>query len=282
MAALSFSVHSATTLALISFMYNMKALSGFLMWGFFSSSFFTVTGDFLRRAGQGVRIGVDVTPSPSPSLSPGPPLPIPTHELPLGLALGWAGSCFTMGETMVGCGMPEGCSPWAGGGTMCGEKRLDIRLQRGEREPRQLPTGAKNPVPPQILPRTSGGGYGNTGSNLPGGCFHVRARPCWQRGSQPGGTPLFTHGDHPQVFLAKEATAASGPGCTHMEVSEHPRPVLLQPRVPHRPQEVAKTLQQLEDTQGGSLVPAKSHLDVETHLDTGTHLDMEAFMARAG
>lgn len=47
MAALSFSVHSATTLARISFMYSMNALSGFLMWGFFSSSFFTVTGDFL-------------------------------------------------------------------------------------------------------------------------------------------------------------------------------------------------------------------------------------------
>lgn len=47
MAALSFSVHSATTLALISFIYNMKALRGFFTWGFFSSSFFTVTGDFL-------------------------------------------------------------------------------------------------------------------------------------------------------------------------------------------------------------------------------------------
>lgn len=30
-AALSFSVHSATTFALISFMYNMKAFRGFLM-----------------------------------------------------------------------------------------------------------------------------------------------------------------------------------------------------------------------------------------------------------
>ena len=47
MAALSFRVHSATTLALISFIYNMKALRGFFTWGFFSSSFFTVTGDFL-------------------------------------------------------------------------------------------------------------------------------------------------------------------------------------------------------------------------------------------
>jgi hypothetical protein len=36
-AALSFSVHSATTLARISFMYNMKAFSGFLMCGFFLS-----------------------------------------------------------------------------------------------------------------------------------------------------------------------------------------------------------------------------------------------------
>lgn len=47
MAALSFRVHSATTLALISFIYNMKALRGFFTWGFFSSSFFTETGDFL-------------------------------------------------------------------------------------------------------------------------------------------------------------------------------------------------------------------------------------------
>jgi len=36
-AALSLSVHSATTLARISFMYNMKAFSGFLMCGFFLS-----------------------------------------------------------------------------------------------------------------------------------------------------------------------------------------------------------------------------------------------------
>lgn len=47
--------------------------------------------------------------------------------------LGWVGSCLTMGETMVGCGMPEGCSPWVGGGTICGEKRLDIKLQWQER-----------------------------------------------------------------------------------------------------------------------------------------------------
>lgn len=49
MAALSFRVHSATTLALISFIYNMKAFRGFFTCGFFSSSFFTVTGDFLWR-----------------------------------------------------------------------------------------------------------------------------------------------------------------------------------------------------------------------------------------
>jgi hypothetical protein len=49
MAALSFRVHSATTLALISFIYNMKAFRGFFTCGFFSSSFFTVTGDFLGR-----------------------------------------------------------------------------------------------------------------------------------------------------------------------------------------------------------------------------------------
>lgn len=125
MAALSFSVHSATTLALISFMYSMKALSGFLMWGFFSSSFFTATGDFLEGEGQG-----SGTPGRAPVPTAGP---APTHELPPGLALGWEGSCLTMGETMVGCGMPEGCSPCVGGGTMCGEKRLDIKLQRRER-----------------------------------------------------------------------------------------------------------------------------------------------------
>lgn len=66
--------------------------------------------------------------------------------------LGWAGSCLTMGETMVGCGMPEGCSPWVGGGTMCGEKRLDIKLQQG-REDRgggHLPAGSQRP--PENLP----------------------------------------------------------------------------------------------------------------------------------
>lgn len=47
MAALSFRVHSATTLALISFIYSMKAFRGFLMWGFLSSSFLGGTGDFL-------------------------------------------------------------------------------------------------------------------------------------------------------------------------------------------------------------------------------------------
>lgn len=40
MAALSLSVHSATTFALISFIYNMNALRGFFMWGFFFSSSF--------------------------------------------------------------------------------------------------------------------------------------------------------------------------------------------------------------------------------------------------
>lgn len=37
MAALSLSVHSATTLARISFMYSMNAFNGFLMCGFFFS-----------------------------------------------------------------------------------------------------------------------------------------------------------------------------------------------------------------------------------------------------
>ena len=36
-AALSFKVHSATTFALISFIYSIKAFKGFFMWGFFLS-----------------------------------------------------------------------------------------------------------------------------------------------------------------------------------------------------------------------------------------------------
>lgn len=48
-AALSFNVHSATTLARISFMYNMNAFKGFFIWGFFSSSFLTITGVFLEE-----------------------------------------------------------------------------------------------------------------------------------------------------------------------------------------------------------------------------------------
>lgn len=155
-----------------------------------------------------------------------------------------------MGETMVGCGMPEGCSPWAGGGTMCGEKRLDIRLQRGEREPRQLPTGAKNPVPPQILPRTSGGGYGSTSPNLPGGCFHVRARPCWQCGIPArGDTTLHPRGPSPGISgprghrslgarlcpcggqRAPTASAAAGPSPTSSSGSgQNPAPAWGHPR----------------------------------------------------
>lgn len=38
MAADSFNVHSATTLALISFMYSMKAFKGFLICGFLLAS----------------------------------------------------------------------------------------------------------------------------------------------------------------------------------------------------------------------------------------------------
>lgn len=75
MAALSFSVHSATTLALISFMYSMKALRGFLMWGFFSSSFFTVTGDFLQRGGTAGQDTAWTSSRPvPPHLTPAPQL----------------------------------------------------------------------------------------------------------------------------------------------------------------------------------------------------------------
>jgi hypothetical protein len=53
-AALSFRVHSATTFALISFMYNMKAFRGFLMWGLFGScSFLCSCWGFLKGDGGG-------------------------------------------------------------------------------------------------------------------------------------------------------------------------------------------------------------------------------------
>lgn len=74
MAALSFRVHSATTLALISFIYSMKAFRGFFICGFLSSSFFGGTGDFLACI----------------------------EALMLSL---W-GSCLIAGETMAGWGMP--------------------------------------------------------------------------------------------------------------------------------------------------------------------------------
>lgn len=45
-AALSFRVHSATTLARISFMYNINAFRGFLMWGFFLSAALLPSGLF--------------------------------------------------------------------------------------------------------------------------------------------------------------------------------------------------------------------------------------------
>ncbi len=49
-AALSFSVHSATTLARISFIYSMKAFRGFLMWGLLGScSFLWSCWDFLEK-----------------------------------------------------------------------------------------------------------------------------------------------------------------------------------------------------------------------------------------
>jgi len=56
-AALSFRVHSATTFALISFMYNIKAFRGFLMWGLFGScSFLCSCWGFLKvGSGEGVR-----------------------------------------------------------------------------------------------------------------------------------------------------------------------------------------------------------------------------------
>lgn len=54
-AALSFRVHSATTFALISFMYNIKAFRGFLMWGLFGScSFLCSCWGFLKGGCGGV------------------------------------------------------------------------------------------------------------------------------------------------------------------------------------------------------------------------------------
>lgn len=53
-AALSFRVHSATTFALISFMYNIKAFRGFLMWGLFGScSFLCSCWGFLKGGSVG-------------------------------------------------------------------------------------------------------------------------------------------------------------------------------------------------------------------------------------
>ena len=140
----------------------------------------------------------------------GRPVP-PTHELPPGLTLGWVGSCFTMGETMVGCGMPEGCSPWVGGGTMCGEKRLDIKLRRREREgrARQLPTGTSSPqFPPQTFLRTSGVESPPASTQL-GVWFYAGSRPSLcrtvtrtQRKQCPKPTGCRfspTRGDHPHT-----------------------------------------------------------------------------------
>lgn len=52
-----------------------------------------------------------------------------TYALTAGLRLGGAGSCFTMGETMAGWGIPEVGRPGWAGATMCGENRLETRLR---------------------------------------------------------------------------------------------------------------------------------------------------------
>ena len=135
-AALSFRVHSATTLALISFIYSMKAFRGFLIWGFLSSSFLAGTGDFLlirkkkhskdavgnvwatdrrRRILQEERHVLT-----APSICP--------YACIVGLMLSLLGSCLMAGETMAGWGMPVWWRLCGGGVTMWGEKRLDTKL----------------------------------------------------------------------------------------------------------------------------------------------------------
>lgn len=59
-----------------------------------------------------------------------------TYALTAGLRLGGAGSCFTMGETMAGWGIPEVGRPGWAGATMCGENRLETRLQNQRRQMR--------------------------------------------------------------------------------------------------------------------------------------------------
>ncbi len=50
MAADSFSVHSATIFGRISFMYNMNAFRGFLMWLFFAAFFVIRLPNRLRKS----------------------------------------------------------------------------------------------------------------------------------------------------------------------------------------------------------------------------------------
>lgn len=57
-AALSFRVHSATTFALISFMYNINAFRGFLMWGLLGSCSFLCSCWGFLKGGRGVGGGV--------------------------------------------------------------------------------------------------------------------------------------------------------------------------------------------------------------------------------
>lgn len=59
-----------------------------------------------------------------------------TYALTAGLRLGGAGSCFTMGETMAGWGIPEVGRPGWAGATMCGENRLETRLHSKEKQVR--------------------------------------------------------------------------------------------------------------------------------------------------
>lgn len=58
-----------------------------------------------------------------------------TYALTAGLRLGGAGSCFTMGETMAGWGIPEVGRPGWAGATMCGN-RLETRLHNKETQVR--------------------------------------------------------------------------------------------------------------------------------------------------
>lgn len=152
MAALSFSVHSATTLARISFMYNMKALSGFLMWGFFSSSFFTVTvGDFLQ--------GADSSSGPAdapPEGHPVPSSPRPNSRVASGADTGLGGLLLDDGRDDGGVRDARGVQPVGGRWDHVRGEAAGHQTVAGEEGGEVLVGALTAPwLPPQTFLRTS-------------------------------------------------------------------------------------------------------------------------------